>query len=126
MGLFEPHGGHGRGDGQAEISPITVHGLEEAKAALDAARAEGRKAVLTTAPGASAYLGAACARALADAAAAYAPEALDYLIYDCGNRPGDVMAGLRAGLRHLRLDRLSCPPALEAYAALYGAVLYLD
>jgi hypothetical protein len=77
---------------------ITVHSLDHARAALDAAARAGVGITLLSAPGAAAYLGPGwfvqMLAQLGDAERA----ALEQAYLDCGPRPGDVLAGFRAGV----------------------------
>lgn len=76
---------------------VTVHGLEQALAAVRAAPA-GAGLVLLSAEGAGAYAGAGWFAALAGAAAAARPELRVTPVLDCAVSPGAVLAALRAGL----------------------------
>ena len=78
---------------------FTVHDTAQMTAVLEAAAATQRGAILLSAPGASAYLGAGWFRAALDRALAEAPGASDWTAYlDCADRAGDVMSALRAGV----------------------------
>ena len=77
---------------------ITVHGLADALAALEAATALGRPVVLLSAPGAAAHAGAGWFKALADLAGQHWPQAAATAMLDCGDRADLAQGALRAGL----------------------------
>ncbi len=83
---------------------MVVHGLDDARLALDIGRAGGRRIVLLSAPGAAAYLGAGYFRALLDAAAAEYPGVPFEGVLDCGDNPGWALAALRVGIKRIVLD----------------------
>ena len=90
---------------------IVVRDWIEVRAALEAARSQDRAVLLCSEQGASAWLGAGFWAALQTRAHAEFPDVRFDLVLDCADRAGDVMAGLRAGVRSMvfRGD----PPALE-------------
>ncbi|MDJ0611185.1 MAG: class II fructose-bisphosphate aldolase [Kiloniellales bacterium] len=83
---------------------IIVHSLDHARAALGAARELGAPVTLATAPAASAYLGPAWLPEVAALAAEAVPDVDCSLLLDCGDRAGDVMAALRAGVSQVVFD----------------------
>ena len=84
---------------QADPSPaVIVHGLDMARAALDAGRQAGRLPTLLSAPGAGAYAGVGWWLALMRLAGA------DDHILDCGAAPGRALEALRAGQKRLILQ----------------------
>ncbi len=77
---------------------ITVQDWAQTRAALEAARSQGRAVFLCSPPGASAWLGAGYWAALQQRARAEFPD-LDFtLALDCGDAAGDVMAAIRTGV----------------------------
>lgn len=89
---------------------VVVHTLAHAVAALRAARAEGIEAEIWSAPVASAYLGAGYFAALEQTARRRAPRARARFVLDCGDRAGDAMAALRAGVNDVCFTG---PPAVR-------------
>jgi hypothetical protein len=77
---------------------ITVHSLDPARAALDAAAAAGARVTLLSAPGAAAYSGPGWFVQLLNQLSDEERAALAGAYLDCGPRPGDVLAALRAGV----------------------------
>jgi hypothetical protein len=77
---------------------ITVRDWAETRAALQTARSQGRAVFLCSPPGAAAWLGAGYWAALQDKARGEFPDVAFTLALDCGDRAGDVMAALRAGV----------------------------
>jgi len=73
---------------------VIVHDLEQARAALEAARALGVAIELRSAPDATAYAGVGYLKALGELAG-------QDLRIDCGDDAGLVMAALRTGCRRL-------------------------
>jgi fructose/tagatose bisphosphate aldolase len=77
---------------------ITVRDWTETRAALEAARSDGRAVFLCSPQGASSWLGAGYWAALQQRARAEFPD-LDFtLALDCADNAGDVMAAIRAGV----------------------------
>jgi fructose/tagatose bisphosphate aldolase len=77
---------------------ITVQDWAQTRAALEAARSEGRAVFLCSPQGASAWLGAGYWAALQQRARAEFPD-LDFtLALDCGDAAGDAMAAIRTGV----------------------------
>ena len=80
---------------------ITVQDWAQTRAALEAARSQGRAVSLCSPPGASAWLGAGYWAALQARARAEFPDVEFALALDCGDAAGDAMAALRAGVTHV-------------------------
>ena len=78
---------------------ITVHSLDQARAALAAAAALDRPVTLVSAPGAAGYAGVAWFRKVVDLAAADQPGVTVTAVLDCADKPGLVLAALRQGRR---------------------------
>lgn len=101
MGLLRAHvryGGGRRGAGLTrKRQTVTVHGAAEARAALEDARAGGCDITLISAPGAAASGGPGWFMALVECAARDYPDLKIDSVLDCGDRPGDALAALRAG-----------------------------
>ena len=91
--------------------PVSVSSLDDARAALAQAARENRPAVLI---GDGASGGGGWFRALVEAARTDYPEVPVTAILDCHDRPGLVLAGIRAGLGDLRF---SGPPETTARLA---------
>jgi len=77
---------------------ITVHSLDHARAALDAAHDAGVTVTLLSAPGASAYAGPGWFVQLLNQLSDDERAAIAGAYLDCGPRPGDVLAAFRAGV----------------------------
>jgi len=77
---------------------IAVRDWAETRAALETARSQGRAVFLCSPPGASSWLGAGYWAALQEKARSEFPEIEFTLALDCGERAGDVMAAIRAGI----------------------------
>ena len=78
---------------------VVVRDWRQARAALTAARAEGRSPILLTPENAAATYGAGYLAALQDRARQEFPDVPFVLIVDCGDAPGYALACLRAGVR---------------------------
>ncbi len=106
---------------------VVIHGLDDARAAVAAAAALGRRLRLVSAPGAAGYAGAAWFRHVVAKAAAERPEVEVEAVIDCADAAGDVLGVLRDGAR---LVRFTGPPAvadkLAMIAAAHGAQLVTD
>jgi hypothetical protein len=125
MGLFEPHGrgrrplrpdalnvkdgptdatpspsprlpGKGRGEGQPPDAVVVVHTLAHAVGALQAAARFDQPLILASAPNAGIYAGPGWFGALVTAAREAVPRARFSALLDCGDRPGAVLAAIRA------------------------------
>jgi hypothetical protein len=81
---------------------IRIHSLDEARIALDAARALARPVLLVSAPSAARHGGAGWWRALVEAARAEYPDVALSTLLDCDDSPGDAMACLREGVERIR------------------------
>jgi hypothetical protein len=77
---------------------ITVHSLDDAHAALDAAAAADVQVTLLSAPGAAAYVGPGWFVQLLNQLSDEERAALAGAYLDCGPRPGDVLAAFRTGV----------------------------
>ena len=104
MGLFLPHVGHGDRTGCAWLSrrttrTVTVHDLDEARAAVAAAARAGEAVTLVSAPAAAAAGGPQWFKALVEAAQADRPDVAIQSVLDCWSRPADALAALRSGWR---------------------------
>ena len=96
--------------------PVVVSSLDQARVLAAAGAATGCSVTLM---GDGAVGGAAWFRALADAVRAELPGVAVTAVLECHDRPGLVLAGLRAGLGDLRF---SGPPEVTArLAALVAA-----
>lgn len=103
---------------------FVIHSLDHAAAALAAAAEVGSPVTLISGEGAAAYVGAAWFRELVALAARDHPDVPVTAVLDCGDRPGDVLAALRQGLKTLSFSgRRSVAKTLAAVAADYGAEL---
>ena len=83
---------------------IVIHSLAEARAALAVAASMKAPLVLASAPGAALQTGPLWFKSVIDQARALQPGVAVTAILDCGEAPGAVMAGLRAGLKHFRFS----------------------
>ncbi len=111
--------------GRAFAPAIVIHGLDDARAALQAAGRAGCDAVtLLSAPDAACFMGAAWWRALIAAAAGLQPGLRREDVLDCGSAAGRAAEALRLGQRALVLAA-SCPQraAVLERAAPLGAIV---
>jgi hypothetical protein len=99
---------------------IVVHSLDQARAALAAARSLNQAVTLASAPDAALQTGPAWFKTLIDQAAETCPGVAVTAILDCGDQPGAVLAALRLGLKHIRFDG---PPEVCAKLTEMGAIL---
>ena len=83
---------------------IIIHSLGHARAALAIAASLNVPLVLASAAGAALQTGPLWFKSVIDQASAAHPDVALTAILDCGEAPGAVMAGLRAGLRHFRFS----------------------
>ncbi|MBM3566523.1 MAG: hypothetical protein FJX42_10490 [Alphaproteobacteria bacterium] len=83
---------------------FVVRDLEQAKAALKAARERGLFVSLISEPGAAAQLGPAVWRAMIAEADRAEPGALKDSVLDCGADPGWALAALREGLKTIAVS----------------------
>ena len=77
---------------------FTVHGLPHLRAALKAGMESGRPVVALSAEAASAYAGAGWFAAMIQAGRDEFPDVPLTAILDCGDRAGDVLVALQAGI----------------------------
>ena len=92
---------------QGAVSPITIHSLDDARAALDAAPA-GIPVRLHSPPGAAGHQGIGWWQALLRLLAEDFPGREVEAVLDCGDSPGLALAALRAGVTLVRVRGL--PP----------------
>ena len=83
---------------------VIVHGIEEARIALAAARALGRPLILASAPAAAGYAGPLWFRELLRRVRAEAEGVEVTGLLDCGDKPGLVLGALDQGLPLLRFS----------------------
>jgi hypothetical protein len=100
-----------------------IHGLADALTAIEKAKASNTTIDLITAPDASSYLGPAMFKTIVDEIRKSAGATVASIYYDCGDRRGDVMAGLRVGLTQLCLIDSALTPAILDLAAQHGATV---
>ncbi|MEI6985229.1 MAG: hypothetical protein WCK65_03800 [Rhodospirillaceae bacterium] len=107
------------------VRTICVQSLHDARAALTAAAALGCPVTLISAPAAAAHGGCGWFRAMIAAAAVERPEITVTAVLDCADLPGLVLAGVRAGVDHLRFSgRKVVAARLSAIAGAAGVRLY--
>ena len=87
--------------GRHDVAALVIHDLDQARAALSAARDLGAPVLLVTAPGAAMAGGPLYLKVLLEAAAADVAGARWSALIDCGDRAGDVFAALDAGWTRL-------------------------
>ena len=108
---------------------VVFHDLDQARAALVAARSSEVRVVLRTARGAVGYAGPSYLLDLVRAAVAGTasdPRAVDAALIDCRGQPALAFAALRAGWRGLIFAAAGAHRReVEAAAAHYGATLAL-
>lgn len=103
---------------------ITIHGAEDARAALAAAASCGVAVTLISAPSAAGYAGPGWFRALQDIVSGEFAHVRQRWILDCGDAPGHVLAALRAGCDALVFTgEPRVREKLAAIAAAQGATL---
>jgi hypothetical protein len=78
-----------------------IHSLAHLRAALAAGAATGRAIIAVSGPGASAYAGAGWFAALVQQGKAEFPDVPLTAVFDCGDRAGDALVALKAGVTHL-------------------------
>jgi len=86
------------------METIRIRGLEEGRAALALARAEGRRVALASIPDGAASAGAQWFAGLAAELAKEFPDTLADAILDCGDSPGAALGALRSGIAAIRYD----------------------
>lgn len=77
------------------MRPILIHGLDDARAALDAAASLGVPVTLQSAPGAGAYAGVGWFERVVVAASAEYPAVALSAVLDCSDAPGAVLEAVR-------------------------------
>jgi hypothetical protein len=82
-----------------------IHSLADAMAAVAAAADTGEAVTLFSAPGAAGYLGAGVFLAIEGETRTAYPDVDARFILHCGERVGFAMAAIRAGVRHIEVDR---------------------
>ena len=95
---------------EAAPRAVIVHSLDQARAALAAARLAGCPVALRSAPGEAARAGAGWFAALIAAARTEFPDVPFTASLDCGRAPGYALGALRAGVT---LIRLQAPPPVR-------------
>ncbi len=81
---------------------IVIHSLDQARAALRAARELKEDVILESAAGAASYLGPLWFKALLETLAEETPDVEIDGLLDCGDAPGLVLAAFRAGIGRVR------------------------
>jgi hypothetical protein len=113
----------------ATLPPLTAAGFDrgvrvadpvEVRLAFAAAAMLGRPVLVVAAPGLGVQAGAGWWRAVLDPARAAEPTAEVTAVLDCGERPGAVLAALRAGIGELLIDPAAEPLPAAAVARLAG------
>lgn len=94
---------------QKNLSPavppqIVVHSLDDAIAALRAAKACNTAILLASAPAAAGFAGPAWFHELAQQAAAAVPGAEFIAVLDCADAPGHALAAIRTGVAAIAID----------------------
>ena len=103
---------------------FTVHGLPHLRAALKAGVESGRPIVAISAEAASAYAGALWFAEMIQAAREEFPDAQLAAILDCGDRAGDVLVALQAGIAYVIFTgHPEAASRLTAIAAETGATI---
>lgn len=103
---------------------IIIHGIDDARIAVTAARSLGVAIRLCSAPGAVSYGGAAWFAEIVAAIRAEFPDVAVDAVLDCGDAPGHAMAALRSGIKAIRVTGpRRVRDKLEALARDHGATL---
>lgn len=89
---------------------VVVHSLDQARAALDAARTAGCAVALRSAPDAAAHAGSGWFAAMIAAARAEFPDVAFTASLDCGVAPGHALGALREGVKLIRIE---APPGVR-------------
>lgn len=106
---------------EATAAVVVVHSLVHARAALAAAREQGRTVILLSAREAAAAVGPGWFREMLREAWADIGPAAAIAFLDCGARPGDALAALRAGVEGVIFTgRADVADKLAAMAAARG------
>ena len=82
---------------------IIIHGIEDLRAALEAAASLNRALTVLSIPGAAGSAGAPWFHALIQAGSAEFPQVALTGVLDCADQPGHALAALRTGCRDLLL-----------------------
>lgn len=83
---------------------FVIHGVDHARAVLNAACGTGRQIALWSAPGAAAYIGAPMFLKIVDTAASEFPEIDVIGVLDCARNPGFALAAFRHGVAFVWVD----------------------
>jgi hypothetical protein len=106
-------------------APILIYGLDDALAALAAAQALGCAVTLIGPPAVATAAGAGWFCAVVAAARGAYPGVAVTAVLDCGDWPGLALAGIRAGVAHLRFSGdADSRERLAALAAAVGAAVH--
>ena len=106
---------------------FTVHGLPHLRAALKAGTEAGRPVIALSAEAAGAYAGALWFAEMIQAAHEEFPNAELTAILDCGDRAGDVLVALQAGIaRVIFTGHPEAACRLTAIAAETGATILAE
>jgi hypothetical protein len=104
---------------------IIIHGIEDLRAALEAAASLDRALTVLSIPGAAGSAGAPWFHALIQAGSAEFPQVALTGVLDCADQPGFALAALRTGCRDLLLlDSGPAWPRVHTIAEASGARLY--
>jgi hypothetical protein len=104
---------------------IIIHGIEDLRAALEAASSLDRALTVMSIPGAAGSAGAPWFHALIQTGSAEFPKVPLTGVLDCADQPGFALAALRTGCRDLLLlDQVPAWPRVHAIAKASGARLY--
>jgi fructose/tagatose bisphosphate aldolase len=109
-------------------SAIIIHGLDDARAALQAARELRQPVTVISAPGGGSYAGPGWFNAVIARARGEFPDVPVTAILDCDDAPGHVLGALRAGVKAVRFTGRADVAAklAEIAAALDAAVITND
>jgi len=108
----------------AMLRRIIIHGIDDARIAVTAARSLDVAVRLTSAPGAASHGGAAWFAEIVAAIRAEFPNVAIDAVLDCGDAPGHATAALRAGVTSIRFTGpRSVRDKLAALAGDQGATL---
>ena len=103
---------------------IIIHGIDDLRAALEAAASLNRALTVLSIPGAAGSAGAPWFHALIQAGSAEFPHVALTGVLDCADQPGFALAALRTGCRDLLLlDSGPAWPRVHAIAEASGARL---
>jgi hypothetical protein len=103
---------------------IIIHSLDDARAALRAARELRLPVAVISGPGGGSYAGPGWFNAVIETAQSECPEVPVTAILDCDDASGHVLGALRAGVKAVRFTgRADVAAKLADIAASQGAVL---